>query len=363
MRRRGSEKRDPLAAGRRGRGPGPPRSARIATGEKGSRAGVAVAKPQRRWSPEPGARKGVAGRRSLLDGRCPGTSSTTRIVHAGGSRRSRRLPRPQLRASGGVAEGEATGMPEVRSARIATGTTSPRGDTTERVRPTEANRSAVRQAISPVAGRASARRNGNRRGAGARTKTWEGRSRSDASRVVTHEEPQGESAARRWPRGSPHTVLTHAVAAPRRERCARFRGAFNQEGAWDLGGRGNPVDRDTTEGVPIVARVVPQGAARWRSRLRGSTWSAHREVRVEPASDRSWNRLGGARDGDEGRQRLTTCKVKAAPADEARVVRHARRREAPAPGVLPRGFRGRAKAEPRSSEPWTGRSKLAGANS
>jgi hypothetical protein len=28
-----------------------------------------------------------------------------------------------------------------------------------------------------------------------------------------------------------------------------------------LGGRGNPVDRDTMEGVPIVAHVAPQGAA------------------------------------------------------------------------------------------------------
>jgi len=47
-------------------------------------------------------------------------------------------------------------------------------------------------------------------------------------------------------------VLTHDAAAPRRERCAKLRGAFKQEGARGFGGRGNPVDHDTTEGVPIV---------------------------------------------------------------------------------------------------------------
>jgi len=36
-----------------------------------------------------------------------------------------------------------------------------------------------------------------------------------------------------------------------------------------------------------------------------------------------------ARDDDEGRQRSVMFKVKAAPADEARVVSHLRRREAP----------------------------------
>jgi len=34
------------------------------------------------------------------------------------------------------------------------------------------------------------------------------------------------------------------------------------------------------------------------------------------------------------------CKVKAAPADEARAVRHSRYREVPTPFVLERGFRG-----------------------
>jgi hypothetical protein len=47
-------------------------------------------------------------------------------------------------------------------------------------------------------------------------------------------------------------VLTHEAAAPRRERCAKLRSAFKQEGARGIGGQGNLVDHDTTEGVPIV---------------------------------------------------------------------------------------------------------------
>jgi hypothetical protein len=57
------------------------------------------------------------------------------------------------------------------------------------------------------------------------------------------------------------------------------------------------------------------------------------------------------------------CKVKAAPADEARAVRHSRRREAPTLEVLKEGFAVDARAAPQSSAPWTGRSKLARANS
>jgi len=54
----------------------------------------------------------------------------------------------------------------------------------------------------------------------------------------------------------------------------------------------------------------------------------------------------GAYDDDEGRQRSVMCKVKAAPADEARVVRHLRRREAPTLELLRRGFRGRCESKP-----------------
>jgi len=54
----------------------------------------------------------------------------------------------------------------------------------------------------------------------------------------------------------------------------------------------------------------------------------------------------GACDDDEGRQRSVMCEVKAAPADEARVVRHLRRREAPPLEALERGFTVDAKAAP-----------------
>lgn len=158
-------------------------------------------------------------------------------------------------------------------------------------------------------------------------------------------------------------MLTHEAAAPGRERCAGLRGAFNHEGARSSGGRGNPVDRDTTEGVPIVARVVPQGAARWRSRPRGSTRGAHRKVSVEQASRRDWNRQAvpatatrGVRDWRRARQRLLQ------PTRRGRSVTRGAARCRP----LKRctwGYAVDAKATPRSSEPWTGRSKLACANS
>lgn len=64
-------------------------------------------------------------------------------------------------------------------------------------------------------------------------------------------------------------VLTHMAVAPKRERCAGSRGAFKPESARDSGGRGNPVDRDTTEGVPIVLAKAPQGVPRGWSRSRG----------------------------------------------------------------------------------------------
>jgi len=58
---------------------------------------------------------------------------------------------------------------------------------------------------------------------------------------------------------------------------------------------------------------------------------------VRPASfPPVWNRRGGARDDDEGRQRSVTNEVKAAPADEARAVRHSKRREALALELLGR---------------------------
>jgi len=79
---------------------------------------------------------------------------------------------------------------------------------------------------------------------------------------------------------------------------------------------------------------VPQGAGAGRSWSRGSTpgCRSHREVRRGPDKlrCRQWNRWSGARADDEGRQTPATCMAKAAPANEARAVRHSRRREAPA---------------------------------
>jgi hypothetical protein len=94
-------------------------------GEKASRTGIAVAKPRSRGTPEPGARESVAGQRFLLDGRHLG--SLIRLA------RSRDRAEGGLggfhgcagRASGVPHVGEATGMPEVRITRIATGRERP----------------------------------------------------------------------------------------------------------------------------------------------------------------------------------------------------------------------------------------------
>jgi hypothetical protein len=67
------------------------------------------------------------------------------------------------------------------------------------------------------------------------------------------------------------------------------------------------------------------------------TWSKASHRRMEPT--------GGVRDDDEGRQRSVMCMVKAAPADEARAVRHPRRREALALEVLERGLCGRCESD------------------
>lgn len=59
----------PAGNGARGREPGLRRPERVSGGEKASNVGMAAAKSPCRRSPEPDARKGVAGQRSLLDGR------------------------------------------------------------------------------------------------------------------------------------------------------------------------------------------------------------------------------------------------------------------------------------------------------
>jgi hypothetical protein len=70
--RRGSEKRVSGGNGTRGRETGPWWLARGSRSEKASISCIAAAKSRCKRSPKPGVREGVAGRRSLLDGRHPG---------------------------------------------------------------------------------------------------------------------------------------------------------------------------------------------------------------------------------------------------------------------------------------------------
>jgi len=145
----------PIGNGARGREPGPPQTREGLERVKRGR------EPGLRW---PSRGIGEVLSRALeraLRGNGPCKTEgipdrlTACIVHASGSGRSRRLPRGGTRASGMLPVGEATGISEVRSARTATGTTSPSRRSKENVRPTKANRSDVRQAISPPCPRES----------------------------------------------------------------------------------------------------------------------------------------------------------------------------------------------------------------
>jgi hypothetical protein len=89
------------------------------------------------------------------------------------------------------------------------------------------------------------------------------------------------------------------------------------------------VRRDTTEGIPIAVLTFRKARQDGGLGRAGQTRGVRRKACASPASGRFWNRPGGARDDDEGCQRSVLCEVKAAPADEARAVRHSRRREAP----------------------------------
>jgi len=83
-RRRGSEKRDFSWQGGAWTGAQALwRSQELRGAAKTSITGTVVAKPRRRGRPEPGVRKGIAGRRSSQDGRHPGPSLGS-LVHAGG---------------------------------------------------------------------------------------------------------------------------------------------------------------------------------------------------------------------------------------------------------------------------------------
>ena len=98
------------------------------------------------------------------------------------------------------------------------------------------------------------------------------------------------------------------------------------------------VQRDTTEGIPIAALAFRKARQDGSLGHAGQTRGVRRKACASSASGRFWNRPGGAREDDEGCQRSVTCKVKAAPADEARAVRHSRRREASPSKLLSRGF-------------------------
>jgi hypothetical protein len=140
----------PVGSGARGRGPQlPTYPARGGEGERGDErrdhGGQAVS---------PG--KSGAGRSR---GRCGATVlarwKTFRIAHQLATvtraswRRSRRLSWVSSCASGRVPAGEATGMSEVRIARVVAGRQRPPRRTRNHVRPTEANRTDVNQARFP----------------------------------------------------------------------------------------------------------------------------------------------------------------------------------------------------------------------
>jgi len=207
----------PVGNGTRGRGPGPPGSPQGAPRDsKASDASIAVAKP-RSWNrPEPGARKGVAGQRSSLDGRHLGSSrwpSRSRERSEGdlggpledSCTRERRGPR------GGGDRGVRGSVRTHRGGKTTPTTVTHEGI----VRPTEASCSAVQQAISPVAQarKRRTRRKLTRHGYRYEVVRWQKSVRRIARR--NGGELQGEPTLRSWPRNTPHDVLTHPAAVSR----------------------------------------------------------------------------------------------------------------------------------------------------
>lgn len=231
--------------------------------------------------------------------------------------------------------------------------------------PTEATRPAVKQTGSPDGGRASVRppREPARYGCSYEDVRWQ----KPVRRI-----------ARRDARGTARRIDDAALAQGLSERRADAHGggleaktvrescvASKPGGAYGEAAGGNPgrlrhggrrPDRRSCSSARC-GRVTVSVA-----RVNAAAFVATRAS--EPADRRSWNRRVGARAATQGRQRLAMCGVKAAPADEARVVRHF---EAPR-GAGPRrswdeGFAVDAKATPRSSGSRTGQSKLTRANS
>jgi hypothetical protein len=299
----------PQATGRVDGGPCSRDPARGRTGSKTSTTSAAVAKP-RRWE----------GRSRALERAPPGEDlcsmegisgrHSARLVHASVSAAaSAALEESRERASGTGPAGEATGMSEARSARIATGRQRPPWwNTTGIVRPAEANRSAVEQAISPTALGAQAprrRRKPTRRGCCYVEVNWQKPVRRIA-RLAVRLSAKGvgagalaeENSARRADtRGGGFKVRTVRVsprlsnqgvhAALRRGRPrrveARWKASRRSSGCSARGSRGGSLGRPG----------------------QGDTGAARRSYRA--ASGRAWIRRGGARDGDEGRQRSVTC--------------------------------------------------------
>jgi hypothetical protein len=185
-------------------------------------------------------------------------------------------------------------------------------------------------------------------------------------RVSRKEARRGDAGSR----NTPDDVLTHAAArSQRRERCAESHIAFIPKAKYDSM-TGQPVVRDTMEGVPITVDSIRKDGSAVCSRSRRSCRSV-----LEPTTSQMVV-VGTVRSfGDEHRRprvvpATTTRNVRerssmrwqAAPAHEARAVNHARRREAPVLGEPIEDF-AVDENDTASSEPCAGRSKLTRAKS
>jgi hypothetical protein len=152
---RGREKRAyPLATGHVDGGPAFGGTERARGGAKALTTSAAVAKPRRTGSPEPGARKGTAGRRSsTMEGTSDRHCRSARSRERSGDDLGGLLGSTRSASSEGNGK-EATGVSEVRSTHTATGSNACRSEIPERaiVGPTKATRSAVKQTRSSTAG-------------------------------------------------------------------------------------------------------------------------------------------------------------------------------------------------------------------
>jgi len=113
---------------------------------------AAVAKPRSQGTPEPDARKGVAGQRFLTDGRHLGPLHRPASFTRWGRGRSRQLPRfEQVARATCPTWKKRQGCQRFGPHASRREDNARRGDTTTRCGPTEANRTDVRQAMSPMA--------------------------------------------------------------------------------------------------------------------------------------------------------------------------------------------------------------------